>query len=183
MRSGVFSYRLLIFEKDGQGRYRSPAELPRQALVSVATHDLPTLDGFWLGCDQEVKSRLGRYPDAAAEQRDRDERRRDRQRLLEALATEGLLPAGVTPGEPVPEPRLADLAAAVHAYLARSPAALLLANLEDLLGERDMQNLPGTIDEHPNWRRKCGVPLEAWAGHPRLAAVVAALRAEGRGRR
>ena len=30
----------------------------------------------------------------------------------------------------------------------------MLAPLEDLLGLAEQPNLPGTIDEHPNWRRR-----------------------------
>jgi 4-alpha-glucanotransferase len=42
----------------------------------------------------------------------------------------------------------------------------------------EQPNLPGTIDEHPNWRRKLAVPLEALADEPRVRALLAALRAE-----
>ena len=67
------------------------------------------------------------------------------------------------------------------AFVARTPSALLLANLDDLLGCRDMQNLPGTLDEHPNWRRKAPVPLEEWKAFGRSNRIAAAIRREGRG--
>jgi 4-alpha-glucanotransferase len=181
MASGFYSYRLLIFEKEDDGRYRLPADYPRQALVSVATHDLPTLDGFWVGRDLEVKRDLYRYPDPEAEQNDAEGRRWDRLRLLEAMAAEQLLPTGIEPNHEVSPERLDDLAEAVHGYLARTPSALMLANLDDLLGGFEMQNLPGTIDEHPNWRRKCPVPLEDWGKSTRAARIAAAIRREGRG--
>jgi 4-alpha-glucanotransferase len=180
--SGLYGYRLLIFEKHGDGRYRAPGEYPRQALVSAATHDLPTADGFWLGRDLEVKSRLRQYPTPEAERGDAEGRRWDRLRLLEALAAEGLLPPGIAPAHEVPESALEALAEAVHAFLARTPSALLLANLDDLLGARDMQNLPGTLDEHPNWRRKSPLPLEAWSDFPRARRVAQAIWGQGRGR-
>lgn len=180
--SGFYGYRLLIFEKHGDGRYRAPGEYPRQTLVSASTHDLPTLDGFWLGRDLEVKSALRQYPSPEAEHGDAEGRRWDRLRLLEALAAEGLLPPGVEPAHEVPETRLDDLAEAVHAFLARAPSGLLLANLDDLLGEREMQNLPGTIAEHPNWRRRCSIPLEAWGRKDRPRRIAGAIRREGRGR-
>ncbi|MFC2150074.1 1,4-alpha-glucan branching protein GlgB [Calditrichota bacterium] len=44
--------------------------------------------------------------------------------------------------------------------LAESPAQTLLVNLEDLWGEKKPQNIPGTTDEYPNWRRRCALPLE-----------------------
>ncbi len=181
MASGCYSYRLLIFEKDDGGRYRPPGAYPRQCLVSLATHDLPTSDGFWLGRDLEVKRELGQYPSAEAELGDAEGRRWDRLRLLEALASEGLLPSGVLPAHEVPSDRVDDLAVACHAFLARTPSALLLANLDDLLGGLEMQNLPGTTTEHPNWVRKCDVSLERWAASARAARIAEAIRREGRG--
>ncbi|NTU59885.1 MAG: hypothetical protein HGA98_02375, partial [Deltaproteobacteria bacterium] len=182
MASGFYSYRVAIFERDAEGRNRRPADYPRQALVSASTHDLPTLDGFWLGVDLEVKRALARYPDEESARTESEGRARDGAGLLAALAAEGLLPPGLDPSAGPEAWDLDALAVAVHAFLARSASALLLANLDDLLGEREMQNLPGTVDEHPNWRRKGGVALESWAGHPRAARVAGAIRGEGRGR-
>jgi 4-alpha-glucanotransferase len=181
MTSGFYSYRLLLFEKHTDGRYRRPAEFPRQALATIATHDLPPVDGFWLGRDLEVKRILGQYPSPAAEHSDAEARCGDRLRLLEALAAEGLLPRGVEPAPTIDPRHLDALAEALHAYLARTPAALMLVNLDDLLGSVDMQNLPGTLDEHPNWRRKSILPLEIWGDCERARRIVAAVRREGRG--
>jgi 4-alpha-glucanotransferase len=44
-----------------------------------------------------------------------------------------------------------------------------------------MQNLPGTTVEHPNWVRKCDVPLERWGSSVRAARIAEAIRREGRG--
>lgn len=180
MASGLYSYRVGIFEKEWDGRYRSPADYPRQALVAAGTHDLPTLDGFWLGLDLDLKRRLDRYPDEEAALGEAEGRRRDRLRLLEAIRAEGLLPSGIEPTPDVAEGDLDALAEATHAFLARTPSALLLANLDDLLGSRDMQNLPGTLDEHPNWRRKAPAALEQWPDNDRVNRIAAAIRAEGR---
>jgi 4-alpha-glucanotransferase len=183
MASGFCSYRVLIFEKGDEGTFRPPASYPRQALVSVATHDLPSLDGFWLERDIEVKRSLGRYPDEETARSEAEGRRWDKRRLLELLRSEGLLPERVDPGFEVPEGRLDCLAEAVHGLLARTPSALMLASLDDLLGEREMQNLPGTLTEHPNWRRKVRLPLEEWKDLPRPRRIADAIRREGRGSR
>ena len=66
---------------------------------------------------------------------------------------------------------------ALHRLLARSPAAIVVMQLEDALGVVEQPNLPGTIGEHPNWRQKLAVPLEALAGEPRVQGLAAALRA------
>ena len=101
-----------------------------------------------------------------------------RARLLRLLAAEGLLPEGLDPETP-PRELPWSVVAALHRLLARSPAQLAVMQLEDALGVVEQPNLPGTIGEHPNWRRKLAVPLEALAGDPRVRALAAALR-EGR---
>ena len=80
--------------------------------------------------------------------------------ILAALKSEGLLPPGVSddPGQ-VPT-MTTELMEAVHHYLARSPAWIVLANIEDIVGARAQANLPGTLDQHPNWCRKLDVPVE-----------------------
>ena len=56
---GILTYRLLYFEQDRDRRFREPAEYPRQALVSISTHDLPTLAGFWRSTDIEARRKTG----------------------------------------------------------------------------------------------------------------------------
>jgi (1->4)-alpha-D-glucan 1-alpha-D-glucosylmutase len=76
-----------------------------------------------------------------------------------------------------------ELATAVHRYLARSPARVMAVQLEDLLGQRDQVNLPGTTAEHPNWRRKLPHDLETMEHDARLDALARALEHEHRGGR
>ena len=56
------------------------------------------------------------------------------------------------------------ISTALHAALAASPARLIAASLYDVLGETRQPNLPGTVDEYPNWR----VPLGGPDGEPVL---------------
>jgi (1->4)-alpha-D-glucan 1-alpha-D-glucosylmutase len=59
-------------------------------------------------------------------------------------------------------PEVADLAAAVNAFLARTPCALLEVSLDDLFGEEAPVNLPGVPpDRYPSWMRRPRMPLEA----------------------
>ncbi|MGH7115643.1 MAG: 4-alpha-glucanotransferase [Stellaceae bacterium] len=175
MRSAnVLSYRILGFERQEGGRFIPPTGYPPLAAASVATHDLATLAGFWLGRDIAWRCRLGLYPDAQAEAADAAERGRDRRLLLEALASEGLLAVDdfgrflAENGEPVYTPKLGD---AIQVYLARSRARLMLVQLEDVIGESEQANLPGTTDAHPNWRRRLGRTLEEIAGGPELPRI------------
>jgi (1->4)-alpha-D-glucan 1-alpha-D-glucosylmutase len=175
---GVLSYRVLWFERTHDGDFVPPHEYPAQALVTVSTHDLPTLAGFWRGADLEARDRLELFPGHAVRDDQYAERARARPALLQALARAGL----VQPGDAVPATLDFDHVLAVHRYVARTPAALMSVQLEDVFGEALQVNLPATTDaQYPNWRRKLGVDLEDYARDGRFAAVCAAIRAEGRG--
>lgn len=56
--------------------------------------------------------------------------------------------------------------------LARSPASLLMINLEDLWLEREPQNVPGTADDVPNWRRKARYSVEEFTADADVASLL-----------
>jgi (1->4)-alpha-D-glucan 1-alpha-D-glucosylmutase len=169
------SYRVLQFEREADGSFRRPEAYPRSALSVITTHDLPTFVGWWRGLDTDLRQTLAIYDQGRAE-RERAERVVERRRLAEALFEEKLVPSPEPPEEPPFEP--------VLRYLARTPSALNAVQYEDVLGELNQPNMPGTQDEHPNWRRKLGADLDAIAapGGP-LAKLAVSMAAEGRGAR
>ena len=153
----VYSYKVLLFEKHGDGRFRRPEEYVRRAIATVTTHDLPTLRGYWEGGDLELRDRLSLFPGEEIRRYVIDERVCDRAQLLAALDAVDLRPADC----PGPDAAFTDsLARAVHLYLARSAAALVVLQVEDLMGMADPVNVPGTSHEHDNWRRKVTESLE-----------------------
>jgi (1->4)-alpha-D-glucan 1-alpha-D-glucosylmutase len=173
--AGVLSYRLLYFEREHGGDFRRPADYPAQAIVAASTHDLPTLAGWWDGVDIAVRESLGLFPASEAREAQIVGRAQDRARLLLALEREGLLPPGAT-ANPVSAPVMTTgFAAAVQTYLARTPAALLAVQLEDVLGVKEQVNLPGTTDQHPNWRRRLPLAVERFAEDERVAAIAGTL--------
>ncbi len=177
---GVLAYRLFYFEKhwDGDQAFKTPGELYPDALVAASTHDLPTLVGFWRGTDLDLRSRLQLFPTEAQREAQIVGRSEDRARLLMALEREGLLPEEMAV-HPVSVPEMTPaLAQAIHQYLARSPARVLLAQAEDMLGEAEQANLPGTVDSHPNWQRKLSLDLEEWPADERLTRFAAVIVAE-----
>lgn len=177
----ILSYRVLYFEKAGD-RYKRPHEYPANALACISTHDLATLWGYWDGADIDLKQELKQYPSDQAVISERGARVHDRYLLLKALAGEGLLPANRDPNNVDGMPMDATLAAALHTYLARSPAQILLVQIDDLMEEDEQINLPGTVDERPNWRRKLSKQVDELPTLPTLAAMKPALQARREGR-
>ncbi len=169
--AGILSYRLLYFEKSDQG-YRPPGAYPVNALVSVGTHDLPTLPAFWDGDDIELRTRLGLWPSPAERTAAIEARPRERAALSAALHHQGLLPDTQVPKDAPVE--------AAYRYLARSPCKLLMLQSEDVLGQREQVNVPGTVQAHPNWRQRLPVPLETLFAAPALRKLAAELN-ESRG--
>lgn len=170
--ANILSYRVLFFEQEGEtGDFLPPDAYPSLALAVVGSHDLPTLRGWWEARDIDLKERLGLYPGSGEAVRQRETRRRDRTRLIEALSRENLLPVGE-------EPAIQALAHAVHAYIARSPSALALAQIDDLTDEADQVNVPSTAEEHPNWRRRLSMTLEDLRASSRLIDIAEIFRAE-----
>ena len=142
-RAGIAGMDVLWFERARQS-FKSPARWRRDAVALTTTHDLPTVAGWWSGTDIRTRAALGR-----AQEHEEGERAKDRARLWRAFSQSGA-------AEP-PPPAADDSGPAVDAaltYVAQSPSALILAPTEDLLGLAEQPNLPGTVDEHPNWRRR-----------------------------
>ena len=174
--AGLLGCAVMQFET-GEHGFRPPRHYHRASLASAGTHDTPTLKGWWSGRDIELRHRLGQTAekDRTASLAARDAERGALGRLLveEEHAATGLDPAA--------PPLEADDATvvAVHALLAGAGSSLLAVQLDDALGIVEQQNLPGTIDEHPNWRRRYPVAVEALADDPGLAAIATVVGSRG----
>jgi 4-alpha-glucanotransferase len=167
-RANLLGYRIFYFERNEHG-FIPPEHWPRAALACVGSHDTPTLAGWWTGSDIELRQEIGLY-DAAGTEQQRQERRRDKREALEILHRRGWHDVGEEYSEAV--------AVAVHRLVAKSPCRLVAAQLEDLLGLEEQPNIPGTVSEHPNWRRKMPLLLEEIEGCSTFNAVLQAFREE-----
>jgi 4-alpha-glucanotransferase len=164
-RFGILSYRLFYFERDRDGAFKWPDQYPKEALVSAATHDLPTLAGFWRNRDIEARRAVGVLSEDGyrAQLADRAE---EKQKMLNLLFRLGFLPPHY-PREAASVPDLdGDLHNAVVGFLASTPSCLMLLNQEDLTKDNDQQNLPGTTAEYPNWRHKTRFTVEEFLASP-----------------
>lgn len=167
----VYSYRVLLFEKHGDGSFRAPGDYPRRAIATVTTHDLPTLKGYWTANDIELRRKLALYPSDEVRRAVCEERVRDRDALLGALRWQGLLPEGFDGTYD------AALAQAIQVYLARSASALVVLQAEDLAGMADPVNVPGTSDDYANWQRKMNADLAEVFAQQHVQRLFEAVRA------
>jgi 4-alpha-glucanotransferase len=137
---GIWSYQVMMFERDEHGSFRGPDHYAPNALVTFNTHDLSTYAGWRSLSDLKLKRSLGIDPGES------DEARWHALTMLnDILRQHGL--------------ERYDLYA-VASFLARTKSRLLAISLEDLLGVVDQPNIPGTVNEHPNWRRRLPVAIE-----------------------
>ncbi|WP_428491534.1 glycogen debranching protein GlgX [Rhodopila sp.] len=165
--ANILSYSVLWFVRR-DGLIRPAAEWPRLAAACVSTHDLATLAGWWNGTDIAEKRALSLLDDAQAEQIRDDEKTA----LIQLLRSEGWLAQAVDPRQKMP----VAFAAAVHAFVAATPALLALVQADDLAGERIGVNLPGTDRERPNWRRRLTPDVADLFRTPLARAILDALR-------
>jgi 4-alpha-glucanotransferase len=161
----VYSYKVLLFEKQQDGSFKRPGDYVRRAIATVTTHDLPTLRGWWEGLDLVLRDRLGLFPGEEIRRYVHDERGRDRTQMLAALASQGL-DAGVSAVDGTPPAWSDELSRAIHLYLAACQSALVVVQVEDLMGMTDPVNVPGTSHEHANWQRKVSTDLDALFADP-----------------
>lgn len=126
-------------------------DVPDQAVACVNTHDLPPFAAFWKGDDIEQQAVIGLL-DESGKRREHEGRGALRRALLEFLK----LRTGLSLDAESP----VEILGACLRLLRASRAGLTLVNLEDLWGERRRQNLPGSVDEHPNWQHRARISLE-----------------------
>jgi 4-alpha-glucanotransferase len=157
---GIWSYLVMMFEREDHGPFKSLDQYLANALVTFNTHDLSTYAGWRSFGDLKTKRTLGIDPGES------DDARWHALAMLDDL----LCGNGIDKN---------DLYAVTN-FLARTPSRLLAIGLEDFLGVVDQPNIPGTVDEHPNWRRRLPVPLEQIASTIDIAALKAATRERSR---
>jgi 4-alpha-glucanotransferase len=152
-RWGLWRYLVMLFERERDGRFRPPEWYPAEALATFNTHDLPSLRGWLDAHDLRTKRGLGL-----------DSGESDGARAWAHQCLRQIL------AEQAPE-RGGNELAAVASVLAKTPSRLVAIALDDIVGEREQINIPGTVDEHPNWRRKLSLELEDLEGNAQLRRI------------
>jgi 4-alpha-glucanotransferase len=165
-RARILSYRVLYFEKDSSsGAFLEASAYPRLSLAVASSHDLPTLTAWWQHADIDLKQKLGRTNSEESRHAtlDRAKERKLLAQTLDLSEEETALPE--------------DVVCAAHAFLARTGAAIAMAQLDDITLEIEPVNVPTTNDEYPNWRRRYAVDLEDLEANSLLRPVADAMSA------
>jgi 4-alpha-glucanotransferase len=157
---GLWSYLVMLFERGDGGTFRGSDGYAENAIATFGTHDLPTFAGWMSGDDLTAKRKIGFDPGESD-----DERQTSRLALRDAVA-------GGDRGV-----RFED----VVKFLAAAPTRLVSIAIEDVLETTGQVNVPGTVEEHPNWRRRWPVALEDLGRDGRLQRIGDALKWGGRG--
>lgn len=164
-RHGVSPMYVLQYELDGSGD--APLNpVPPRAVASLNTHDLPTFASYFQELDLADRVNLDLLSPAEADE-ERIKRRARRARLAEFLQHSGWIDEV--------DPTVDALLEGCLRFLSASPAAMVLINLEDLWLETRQQNVPGTVDERPNWRRRAKYDLDELSQDPRLLEILRAV--------
>jgi len=158
---GVWRYLVVMFERNGDGSFRRPDEYPKQAIATFNTHDLATFAGWMSSHDLRVKQAIDIDPGETEH-----DRHTSRMTLCGALtAATGQLQISF---------------AEVAAFLAATPTRLVSVAIEDVLGVQEQVNVPGTVTEHPNWRRRWPILVEELASDQRMLRIADTFSRAGR---
>jgi 4-alpha-glucanotransferase len=157
---GIWSYQVMMFEREDDGHFRGVDHYMPNALITFNTHDLSTYAGWRSFGDLKMKRSLGLDPGET------DDARWIALGMLDDVLRSNAIDKN-------------DLYS-VAGFLSRTKSRLLAISLEDLLGVVDQPNIPGTVDEHPNWRQKLPVTLENIASTIDVATLKAATHERAR---
>ena len=169
---GLDGMQVMWFEREW-GPFTPPSRWRTNAVAMTTTHDLPTVAGWWRGRDIDWRSELGMNPRGTDKPAEQAARAADRNLLWAALEH-----AGCVQGDPPPPDCPEAVVDASLAYVGATPSRLAIIPVEDVLALDEQPNLPGTINEHPNWRRRfpAGDAFAAPGSEDRLLRFVRARR-------
>ena len=166
----ILGYRVLYFERERDNSFISPSDYTLHSLATASTHDLPPLAGFYQGLDLALRDSLGHFDNAEAKQQALDQRKDVIQHLKNAFVTAGLSQAdlaevnsnsqAVEQNADGIDPVIRDFVNQVHRLLCGAASHIVMFQVEDLLLQTQMMNMPGTIEEHPNWQRRLSYDIE-----------------------
>ena len=159
--ANVLGMRVLWFEKAGK-RFTDPGTWTRTAAAMTSTHDLATVAGWWTGRDIGARAAVQPGMNVPEQEWTRGEER--------AALWDAFRENGAAPGDPPPPDQPGPAVDAAVRFVAGAACDLVIVPLEDVVGTVEQPNLPGTLDQHPNWRRRFPEPASTLLDSPAAAA-------------
>lgn len=151
--AAILSYKIFYFEFDYQGRSRALSEYPYQAMTTLSTHDLPTINGYWRGYDFVLGKKFNVYPNPRILEILKAGRVDNKHKILQRLSEHG-----ITVEEGINESLQSNVTKNfnydLQTYVANVSSGLFGLQPEDWLNMSEPVNIPGTSFEYPNWRRR-----------------------------
>lgn len=169
--AGIFSYKILYFEFDQQGKNRALDQYPYQAMTTLSTHDLPTINGYWRGHDFELGQQYDVYPDPKILTMLKRDRINAKAKILQRLKEAGVeIPDGVD--ESLVSSCPIGFNHDLQRYAAAVNSALFGLQPEDWLGMSEPVNIPGTSTQYKNWRRRLSRNLDDIFADPKIQQLL-----------
>lgn len=170
--AGILGMQLLWFLRNGD-EFLPPSAWAKDSIGTTTTHDLPTVAGWWDGCDIAWKCKIGMLHPKATLDSEIRQRAIERRALRRALSN---FKSEENPNSPITNAKSHDVPMGdVFSFVGATPSPLVIVPLEDVLAEAQQPNLPGTVDEHPNWRRRVSLPVDQMLDQVRVEERLAAL--------
>lgn len=154
--SGIYGLDVMQYMRDEAGGFQDMGQARQRAVCAFATHDTPTIEGFFAAEDAKLQISLGTLEAGTGEQIIGD-----RNHARDSLGGQ----------PPVRE---------IHARLARARSEIVAVQLDDIAHQLNQQNVPGTVDEYPNWRRITPFAVEEIRTSDTFASLGDDMRASGR---
>lgn len=199
----MLSWKVFFFERHSDGALRDTSDYPNLSVATLNTHDLPTWNGYWMAADIQDRLECHRFRRDEDAQNAREERQGDRTHIIRYLLDHGILDASEGPRfqdmaerarqmalkksaaaapaieeEGLQPAEMIQLSVSIHRALARSSSRLVLVSMNDLTGDFHQPNMPGTVDEYPNWRLLSPVSVEALRDSDYYRAITPAVLQE-----
>lgn len=152
---GILGTSVLWFEYGQDGKPVPPEHWRDYAMASVVTHDLPPTAGYLAKDHVKLRHELGLLTESLAEEEAAADR--EQEGWMRRLESRGLLRDDV-------DDEVEVKVLGLYRYLTTTGSRVLNVALVDAVGDRRVQNQPGTSKEYPNWQ----IPLSDPDGQPLL---------------
>ncbi len=157
-KCGALSYKIFLYERAGDGGFIAPNDYPRTAMAALTTHDMPTLKGWWNCLDLKEGIKMGIYTKEQSEALEKD-RENAKKRMFDSMRYFNTLLPSVA-HDPDKVVFSDDLVLSMQQHFCSTNALLCSSQLEDWCQVEKPVNVPGTMREYPNWRRKLNKDLD-----------------------